>query len=195
MKKFFFVLAAAFAVLASCKKQSELNFSDISKKYTVVGTVTYKPGVVVRTNGGFAYDTAFAASGVTVVAQIPYAQFKKDARMLYDDPIIVDGDDADEEEGGMVTESYYSVEATTDADGKFTIEIPTGDYSSVGARITIKPFYREKGKVVNGKVVKKEVLYTSKGSEISIGGGNGVVYDFAQVKDLNVESDEWDEEI
>ncbi|MBR7068004.1 MAG: hypothetical protein IKI28_06775 [Bacteroidales bacterium] len=95
------IFAMALAALASCsKEQSELNFSGIEGKATITGQVTYNDGH--RKDGdGFVSSTKPAAN-IPVIAKVDYDQYS----------------------GAAVGTKI--IEATTDAEGKYTLTIPCG---------------------------------------------------------------------
>lgn len=102
MKRVMILAMAAVAALASCSKeeQSELNFSDIQGTATISGQVTYNDGH--RKDGeGFVSSTKPAAN-IPVIAKVDYDQYS----------------------GAAVGTKI--IEATTDAEGKYTLTIPCG---------------------------------------------------------------------
>lgn len=113
------IFAMALAALASCsKEQSELNFSGIEGKATITGQVTYNDGH--RKDGeGFVSSTKPAAN-IPVIAKVDYDQYS----------------------GAAVGTKI--IEATTDAEGKYTLTIPCGQKAvnvSVQPRGFTAPYY------------------------------------------------------
>ncbi|MBR6458239.1 MAG: hypothetical protein IKS71_06545 [Bacteroidales bacterium] len=120
------VLAAACGMLFSCTpEQSKLTVDTFSQKAQIVGKVTYDRGI--KWNSGIidSYSDYQAASGVKVVARIPYSEI-----------------------GGSSAKGNYEIEATTDSQGKYTMDIPVGT-SSLTVTVSARPFYQKKSVLDN----------------------------------------------
>ena len=104
MKRVMILAMAAVAALASCSKeeQSELNFSDIQGTATISGQVTYNDGH--RKDGENYVSSAKPAANVPVIAKIEYTNYS----------------------GTTSAQGIKIVEATTDADGKYSLTVPCG---------------------------------------------------------------------
>lgn len=104
MKRVMILAMAAVAALASCSKeeQSELNFSDIQGTATISGQVTYNDGH--RKDGENYVSSAKPAANVPVIAKIDYTNYS----------------------GTTSAQGIKIVEATTDAEGKYSLTVPCG---------------------------------------------------------------------
>lgn len=115
MKKrhLFFALCATLAFASCEKEQSELNLDQLSGKATVSGTVYYDPGVNPETNMP---DSYVPKANAQVMLSINYSQYNQAA----------------------VGKQQYI--ATTDAEGKYSFEIPVST-RAINATVEVLPFF------------------------------------------------------
>lgn len=106
---FYFTVVAMMATLfASCSEdQTSLSIEDIPGKAKIMGFVTYNSGAANSNDGTTQRNVMLPATGKTIYVEISNASFKGSA-------------------GGVTT-----YKTTTDAKGKFEIEIPAVSYTDV----------------------------------------------------------------
>ena len=119
MRKDIYLIALALcASVCACQpEQSELKISSIKEKATIVGTVEYDEGY---SSDGSIAKTWVPASNVTVIAKISYSQYLD-----------------------RTSSGFYSVKATTGADGKYSLEVPVGE-RSLAVNVSCLPFNKNK---------------------------------------------------
>ena len=146
-KKSIFGAISAIALLvllgACTPQQSELRLDSVTQTGKIEGKVTYDVGVYKDDAGNIiTYGGKFEpADGVTVIARIAHSQY-------------VSGSNTGD----------YTVEATTDRDGRYELNIPTGA-KTVSVKVSCLPFYKRKGYLKEGKIEYEVVLYNNSSSQ------------------------------
>lgn len=150
------VLAAACGFLFSCTpEQSKLTVDTFSQKAQIVGKVTYDRGV--KWNSGIieSYTDWQPAAGATVVGRISYSSI-----------------------GGTSAKGDYEIEAKTDSNGKYTLDIPLGA-SSLTVTVSARPFYQKKS-VLDGEgkeaFVDNALYNSSSSSQVTVQNGDVKTY-------------------
>lgn len=150
------VALAACAVFFSCTpEQSKLTVDTFSQKATIVGKATYDRGIKWNSGVIDSYNDWQPAAGVTVLARIAYSAI-----------------------GGDSAKGNYEIEAKTDANGKYILDIPVGT-SQIGVTVSARPFYQRKSVLDNeGKeAFVNEALYNvSSSSTIYVQSGDIKTY-------------------
>ncbi len=127
-------IASLCGLMCACQpEQSELKINSIKETAKIVGKVLYDEVYDVDGNWG----SWQPASGVTVIARIDYGQYSSGSAA-----------------------GVYTVKVTTNAEGKYTLEVPVGA-RTVSATVSCLPFYQTRYDMsIEGKRIPvKNCLY------------------------------------
>ena len=125
MKKLFLIVAAVALMLVGCKKQSELNFTDMGEA-TVLVNVVYNPGQ--HDVNGVLIEGEIPVTDAVVLAKIQYSE--------YSDP----------------AQGAKEIEAENKGEGNYEVKVPAGQ-KPVNIEIIVRdyaaPYYENKDYAVN----------------------------------------------
>ena len=125
MKKLFLIVAAVALMLVGCKKQSELNFTDMGEA-TVLVNVVYNPGE--HDVNGVLITGEVPVTDAVVLAKIQYSE--------YSDP----------------AQGAKEIEAENKGEGNYEVKVPAGQ-KPVNVEIIVRdyaaPYYENKDYAVN----------------------------------------------
>lgn len=169
MKKIFFFTVLASMVLASCKKQSELDIDDIQGSATIKGQVTY---TAYTANGNDYIFAPVSASGVTVVAYVAYSSYDNIA---------------------PASKGEKQFEVVTDENGNYELSIPVGQ-NAIVVNVQPRDFETSYNKMVNSSLVATTARFSAESQSVSVQNNDVKVLDIkmeaTDVADLTTRNQE-----
>lgn len=143
MKKVLFLSAIIAVALMGCKKQSKLDFEDITTTSNLSGYIYYNAGAHIE-KGAF-IQVSMPAADKELLVKVPYGAYSAGA------------------------EGYKIYNVKTNAEGKYAIDLPVGKLDCKGICIEVVPFMAPYSSIDSqNKLQEIDALYGDQISNLSL---------------------------